>query len=206
MEPPRLSLVPSSQDVNDNAPDDTGAPEALGGLPRNVMALPFAAPGETAHPRGVAVRKPRAARPGGARPAFWAERGCRGASRGAAGPSMPRAASISCGSPANGPSAPPRIWPSCSSGRPSSSAACRVRRSRPCDHRLSPAGHPRRDRGDQRREHVQGHGRRAARDRLDQARGRRRAPGRPVTYGTTEAVPRPISGSTRSRTCRALPS
>ena len=42
MEPPRLSLVPSSQDVNDNAPDDTGAPEALGGLPRNVAALPFA--------------------------------------------------------------------------------------------------------------------------------------------------------------------
>jgi segregation and condensation protein B len=42
MEPPRLSLVPSSLDVNDNAPDDTGAPEALGGLPRNVAALPFA--------------------------------------------------------------------------------------------------------------------------------------------------------------------
>jgi segregation and condensation protein B len=42
MEPPRLSLVPSSQDVNDNSPDDTGAPEALGGLPRNVAALPFA--------------------------------------------------------------------------------------------------------------------------------------------------------------------
>jgi segregation and condensation protein B len=41
MEPPRLSLVPSSQDVNDNAPDDTGAAEARG-LPRNVAALPFA--------------------------------------------------------------------------------------------------------------------------------------------------------------------
>ena len=42
MEPPRLSLVPSSQDVNDNAPDDGGAPEARGALPRNVAALPFA--------------------------------------------------------------------------------------------------------------------------------------------------------------------
>jgi segregation and condensation protein B len=41
MEPPRLSLVPSSQDVNDNTPDDTGAAEARG-LPRNVAALPFA--------------------------------------------------------------------------------------------------------------------------------------------------------------------
>ncbi len=43
MEPPRLSLVPSSQDVNDNTPDDdANAPEARGGLPRNVAALPFA--------------------------------------------------------------------------------------------------------------------------------------------------------------------
>jgi len=42
MEPPRLSLVPSSQDVNDNAPDDTGTAEARGALPRNVAALPFA--------------------------------------------------------------------------------------------------------------------------------------------------------------------
>jgi segregation and condensation protein B len=42
MEPPRLSLVPSSQDVNDNAPDDGSAPEGRGGLPRNVAALPFA--------------------------------------------------------------------------------------------------------------------------------------------------------------------
>src|SRR5690348_521787 len=41
MEPPRLSLVPSSQDVNDNAPDDTGVAETRG-LPRNVAALPFA--------------------------------------------------------------------------------------------------------------------------------------------------------------------
>ena len=41
MEPPRLSLVPSSQDVNDNAPDDTGGAESCG-LPRNVAALPFA--------------------------------------------------------------------------------------------------------------------------------------------------------------------
>jgi segregation and condensation protein B len=41
MEPPRLSLVPSSQDVNDNAPDDTGAAESRG-LPRSVAALPFA--------------------------------------------------------------------------------------------------------------------------------------------------------------------
>jgi len=42
MEPPRLSLVPSSQDVNDNAPDDTSAPEAPGGRSGNLAALPFA--------------------------------------------------------------------------------------------------------------------------------------------------------------------
>jgi segregation and condensation protein B len=45
MEPPRLSLVPPSQDVNDNAPDaaDEGARASSGsGLPRNVAALPFA--------------------------------------------------------------------------------------------------------------------------------------------------------------------
>ncbi len=42
MEPPRLSLVPSSQDVNDNAPDDTSAPEARSARSGNVAALPFA--------------------------------------------------------------------------------------------------------------------------------------------------------------------
>src|SRR5215470_16510483 len=42
MEPPRLSLVPSSQEVNDNAPDDVDAVEVRGSLPRNVAALPFA--------------------------------------------------------------------------------------------------------------------------------------------------------------------
>jgi segregation and condensation protein B len=42
MDPPRLSLVPSSQDVNDNAPDDLDAPEARAGLSGNVAALPFA--------------------------------------------------------------------------------------------------------------------------------------------------------------------
>jgi len=42
MDPPRLSLVPSSQDVNDNAPDDAEAPEARAGLAVNVAALPFA--------------------------------------------------------------------------------------------------------------------------------------------------------------------
>ena len=35
--------------------------------------------------------------------------------------------------------------------------------------------------------HLEGHARRAAGDRLDRLRGRRKAPGRPVTYGTTEA-------------------
>ena len=34
-------------------------------------------------------------------------------------------------------------------------------------------------------------------------RGRRRAPGRPVTYGASRGVSRPISASTRSATCRA---
>lgn len=40
MEPPRLSLVPSSQE-NDSAHDD-GSDEGRGTLPRNVAALPFA--------------------------------------------------------------------------------------------------------------------------------------------------------------------
>jgi len=40
MEPPRLSLVPNSQEDGDNAPD--GAEDARAGLPRNVAALPFA--------------------------------------------------------------------------------------------------------------------------------------------------------------------
>jgi len=43
MEPPRLSLVPSSQESNDNARDDAGdQPVRAGALPRNVAALPFA--------------------------------------------------------------------------------------------------------------------------------------------------------------------
>jgi len=43
MEPPRLSLVPSSQESNDNARDDAGdEPVRAGALPRNVAALPFA--------------------------------------------------------------------------------------------------------------------------------------------------------------------
>jgi segregation and condensation protein B len=43
MEPPRLSLVPSSQESNDNGREDAGD-EAVraGALPRNVAALPFA--------------------------------------------------------------------------------------------------------------------------------------------------------------------
>ena len=47
------------------------------------------------------------------------------------------------------------------------------------DRRLSPAGHARRDRGHPRRRHLQGHARRAARDRLGAAARRRRTPGRP---------------------------
>jgi segregation and condensation protein B len=43
MEPPRLSLVPSSQESNDNVRDETGEEPLLSGaLPRNVSALPFA--------------------------------------------------------------------------------------------------------------------------------------------------------------------
>jgi segregation and condensation protein B len=43
MEPPRLSLVPSSQESNDNGRDDAGdEPVRAGALPRNVAALPFA--------------------------------------------------------------------------------------------------------------------------------------------------------------------
>ena len=42
MDPPRLSLVPSNQDVNDNVPDDADAPGPHGGLSGNVAALPFA--------------------------------------------------------------------------------------------------------------------------------------------------------------------
>ena len=43
MEPPRLSLVPSSQESNDNGREDAGdEPVRAGALPRNVAALPFA--------------------------------------------------------------------------------------------------------------------------------------------------------------------
>src|SRR5665647_335114 len=43
MEPPRLSLVPSNQESNDNARDDASDdPEREVALPRNVAALPFA--------------------------------------------------------------------------------------------------------------------------------------------------------------------
>jgi segregation and condensation protein B len=42
MEPPRLSLVPSSQESNDNACDEGDEPRRAGALPRNVAALPFA--------------------------------------------------------------------------------------------------------------------------------------------------------------------
>ena len=36
-------------------------------------------------------------------------------------------------------------------------------------------------------------------------RGRRRAPGKPITYGTTDSLPRPLRPRQRSRTCRAWP-
>ncbi|MDP1640531.1 MAG: SMC-Scp complex subunit ScpB [Candidatus Paceibacterota bacterium] len=43
MEPPRLSLVPSSQESNDFGREDAGdEPVRAGALPRNVAALPFA--------------------------------------------------------------------------------------------------------------------------------------------------------------------
>lgn len=43
MEPPRLSLVPSSQESNDNGRDDAGdEPRRAGTLPLNVATLPFA--------------------------------------------------------------------------------------------------------------------------------------------------------------------
>ena len=42
MEPPRLSLVPSSQESHDHAGDEGDEPARPGTLPRNVAALPFA--------------------------------------------------------------------------------------------------------------------------------------------------------------------
>ena len=43
MEPPRLSLVPSTRDSHDHASDDAGEETArASSLPRNVAALPFA--------------------------------------------------------------------------------------------------------------------------------------------------------------------
>jgi segregation and condensation protein B len=42
MEPPRLSLVPSSRDVNDNVPADEAEGPETRGLSGNVAALPFA--------------------------------------------------------------------------------------------------------------------------------------------------------------------
>jgi segregation and condensation protein B len=43
MEPPRLSLVPSSRESHDHAADETGEETPrVGSLPRNVAALPFA--------------------------------------------------------------------------------------------------------------------------------------------------------------------
>ncbi|KAB2941248.1 SMC-Scp complex subunit ScpB [Hyphomicrobium sp.] len=43
MEPPRLSLVPSGRESNDNGRDEAGdEPLRAGALPRNVAALPFA--------------------------------------------------------------------------------------------------------------------------------------------------------------------
>ena len=53
------------------------------------------------------------------------------------------------------------------------------------DHRLSPAGHARRDRGDPRRVDLCRHARHPARDALVRPRDAG-APGRPLTYGTTE--------------------
>ena len=60
------------------------------------------------------------------------------------------------------------------------------------DHRLSPAGHPRRDRGDQRRQHLERHPRRAARNRLDQAQGQAARAGAPGDLRHHRAVPRPF--------------
>ena len=77
--------------------------------------------------------------------------------------------------------------PFCSSARPLSSAACRARRSRTLAiiayHQPVTRAEIEEIRASAPRER---HPRRAARNRLDQARGRRRARGRPVTYGTTE--------------------
>ena len=73
-------------------------------------------------------------------------------------------------------------------------------------HRLPPARHPRRDRGDQRRVDVEGHDRRAARDRLDQAPRpppRAGAPGDLRHHGGPSSS---ISASSRSRIFRVSPS
>ncbi len=134
MEPPRLSLVPSSQESNDNGRDDAGdEPVRAGALPRNVAALPFADHREklrileallfaAAEPLdeaklaghlaegediGALIEELRA---------FYAGRGV----------------NLVQASPASGRSAPPRISPTCWSATPRRSGACRRRRSRRC--------------------------------------------------------------------------
>ena len=65
--------------------------------------------------------------------------------------------------------------------------ASRGRRSRCSRSSLSPTGDTRRDRGDPRRDHIKGNAGCAAETGWIRPRGRRKTPGRPLTFGTTEA-------------------
>ena len=211
MEPPRLSLVPSSQDVNDNAPDDTGAPEALGGLPRNVAALPFADHREklrileallfaAAEPLDEAKLEIAPRRDRGYRRALEELQGLLRRPR-----RQSRARRRQVGVPHRA-----RIWPTCSSATPSQER----RLSKAALETLAIIAY---HQPVTRAEIEEIRGVTTSEGTLDilletgwvRLRGRRRAPGRPVTYGTTEPFLEPFrarehQGPARARRAASL--
>ena len=190
MEPPRLSLVPSSQESNDNAPRRRGRRAGARRRPaaqrrRAAVCRPSR---EAAHPGSAAVRRLRAARRGKARqPPRRGEDIADAASR-SCGRSTPAAASISCKVAGK--------W----AFRTAEDLSYLLERYATQERRLSKAAletlsiiayHQPVTRAEI--EEIRGVTTSAGTlDMLMETgwvrlRGRRRAPGRPVTYGTTEA-------------------
>ena len=205
MVPPRLSLMPQRAVINDNQPRagaEEPAQDRRAALCAYALAADVRASPAVADPRGAAVRRRRAAGRGLAGAlkeggdvgallielqAWYAERGI----------NLVRVAG-KWTSHGRGPVL--RSGASCDRGAPPLEGRARDAG----DHRLSPAGHARRDRGDPRRVDLCRHARHPARDARC-GRGRRRAPAgrsRMVRQRSSSAT----SGSTASRTSPVSPS
>ena len=208
MEPPRLSLVPSSQESNDNGREDAGdEPRARRRRCRATSLrcpLPTIARSCASSKRCCSPPPSRSMRPSS--PRIWPSRRRWRADRGAARLlRRPRRQSRQGGRQVG---VPHRRGSRLSAGalRHAGAPPVEGRARDAVDHRLPPAGDARRDRGDPRRNDVGRHARHPAGDRMG-------APARPPPGARAPRhlrhhgyVPLAISAWKASRICRASPS